>query len=68
MIPLDTWPPMADYAPDSSVGVALVYADGSTARGYRCGWLGWMRWGDDGVPRSVEDDAEQPVAWREVNE
>lgn len=68
--PLDELPPMAGYAPDSTVDVTLVYADGNTARGYRDGWTGWMVW-RDGLPWAIDDepdDAEQPIGWVAAHE
>lgn len=47
-----------------SVRVAIVYADGHTARGYFDYWTGWTRLDSDGIPQAIEYDDDQPIGWR----
>ena len=49
-----------------SVDVLLHYADGSTVRGYRSGWSGWIRYEIDGMLWACDDDKDQPIGWSEV--
>ena len=53
-------------AAGTSIDVTLYYADGSTRKGYRDGWTGWMRWDERGLPQVCEDDETQPIGWTEL--
>jgi hypothetical protein len=65
---MDKWPPDAtgEWRMDDSVDVLLHYADGTTAKGYRSGWSGWLRLDSEGVPQPCEDDETRPIGWSEA--
>ena len=65
--PMDERPPDHREHLGISAAVTLVYADGHTAIGWCCDWTGWQRVDERGLPQECDDDAEQPLGWKELN-